>query len=187
MKQTITKVKEMSPKKKRIILFSILIVAILIMGSKFLSGRQPSKSNSSDVQIAKPQKTEIINKEFTFPVTNAINIKFEVSEASLNKQIVVSGQNATAIDGRTFLIVTIKISNNFNQSIKINTRDYVRLSVNGDENTWLAPDIHNDPVEVQAISTKFTRVGFPVNITDKNFVLQIGEIKGNKQKIELKI
>ena len=71
--------------------------------------------------------------------------------------------------------------------IKINTKDFIRLSVNNNQNEWLAPDLHNDPVEVQAISTKNTRLGFPVNESDKNLVLQVGEIEGYKQQISLSL
>ncbi|CAN5281064.1 hypothetical protein BH10PAT1_BH10PAT1_2520 [soil metagenome] len=184
------KVKNINPKYRKYILAVILIIIIIFAGSKILGSK--NKPTTTVATANTPQKSQNINKEFTFPVgTSAtgsvINMNFTVQDASLNNQIVVQGQNATAVKGRTFLIVTLKIANNFNQSIQINTRDYVRLSVNGDENTWLAPDIHNDPVEVQAISTKYTRVGFAVNTTDKKFVLQIGEIKGDKQKITLSL
>ena len=68
----------------------------------------------------------------------------------------------------------------------MNTRDYVRLTVNNGSE-WLAPDIHNDPVEIQAISTKYTRIGFPISDTDKKLKLQIGEINGDKEIVDLKL
>jgi hypothetical protein len=71
------------------------------------------------------------------------------------------------------------------KGIEINSRDYVRLIVDGNTKEMLAPEIHNDPVEAQAISTKYTRVGFPINTSDKNLVLQVGEINGPKQTIKL--
>ncbi len=169
--------------KKHIIL-AVCLIFILVFGFKYIRSRQ-TKPTVQGVTIT--QKSEDLNKEFTFPVSDTIKLKFSLQKAELSNQIVVQGQNATAVPGRTFLIVTIKIVNDSNQTIKMNTRDYVRLSVNGDEGTWLAPDIHNDPVEVQAISTKYTRVGFPVNTSDKNFKLQIGEIKGDKEKIDLNL
>jgi hypothetical protein len=163
---------------KKIALILVILVVIIFIGSRVFAKK--SSTNKPSVQGTSAQKTQTINKDFVFN-----NLKFTVGNASLNNQIVIEGQNATAIAGRTFLIVTLKIANDANQSIQMNTRDYVRLSVNKDESTWLAPDIHNDPVEVQAISTKFTRVGFAINNADNNLVLQIGEIKGDKQKIAL--
>lgn len=175
---------KINPKLRKYIIFAILILVVIFFGSKLLFGRSTPKQNTA---ANTPQKTQTLNKDFSFAVTKDIKIKFILQDASLSNQIVVQGQNATAVAGRTFLIVTLKIVNDSDQSIQINTRDYIRLSVNGKDNEWLAPDVHNDPVEVQAISTKYTRVGFPVNLTDNNFVLQIGEIKGDKQKVPLNL
>ena len=80
----------------------------------------------------------------------------------------------------------MKITNNYDKSVQIPTRDYIRLMVNGSDEK-LAPDIHNDPVEIQAISTKYTRVGFPINETDKDLILQVGEIAGKKQTVKLNL
>ena len=99
----------------------------------------------------------------------------------------VEGKGEKVVKGRIFLFFTIKISNGYTQAIEMNTKDYARLSVNGNFDEWLAPDIHNDPVEVQAISTKYTRLGFPINENDKNLVLRIGEIEGEKQEIPLEL
>ena len=134
-------------------------------------------------------KTDI-NKGFSVPVPNAKGeeigkLKFEIISAEKRKEILVKGQKAKAVDGRVFLIINMKIENELDKSVDINSRNYIRLSVNGNEEEWLAPDIHNDPVEVQAISTKMTRVGFPVNDDDSLLMLQIGDIKDNKEKVLL--
>src|SRR3989344_3040507 len=131
------------------------------------------------------------NKEFLFPLKNdkgeeVAKLKYLIEKAELRDEIVVKGQRAKAIKGRTFLILNLKIANEFNQSIEIKSRDYVRLSVNGNKDEWLAPDIHNAPVEVQAISTKYTRIGFPINDTDHDLVIRVGEINGDKEEIALK-
>lgn len=69
----------------------------------------------------------------------------------------------------------------------MNTRDYVRLIIDGNQEEKLAPDIHNDPVEIQAISTKQTRLGFAIDDNDKSLALQVGEIDGEKEVIELNL
>lgn len=181
--------RKISPKLIKLSLIIVAIFVVLFIGIKIITPKSTPKSSVQGMSTS--QKHEDINKEFTFPVgadpVNQIKMKFVVQSVELNNQIVIQGQPATAVPGRTFLIVNLKITNDFNESININTRDYVRLTVNKNEGELLAPDIHNDPVEVQAISTKYTRVGFPVNTTDNNFVLQIGEIKGDKQKIDLNL
>ncbi|MEK7550731.1 MAG: hypothetical protein AAB535_03020 [Patescibacteria group bacterium] len=150
-----------------------------------------SKSSSSKIQVKSAKATQELNKEFSFPLKNdkgeeVSKIKFVVENTELRDEIIVKGQRATSVAGRTFLILNLKVSNEHNQAIEISTRDYVRLLKNGNTNELLAPDIHNDPVEIQAISTKFTRVGFAINDSDRNLVLRIGEIKGEKQEIEIK-
>ena len=175
------------------ILVLIVVVVIAIIAIRNFAGRQtvsaPQASSDPRVTIEKPIATQTINKTFTFPLKDQSQkvisqITYEVQSVELRDQILVKGQLATAIKGREFLIVNLKITNNFDKDININARDYIRLVVNNSSDK-LAPDIHNDPVEVQAISTKYTRVGFPINDTDKNLTLQVGEISGNKQLIKL--
>ena len=102
----------------------------------------------------------------------------------MRKEIVVKGQKATAVAGRIFLIFNLRLINEGQQKIQVNTRDFLRISANGGQE-WLAPDIHNDPVEAQPISTKYTRLGFPVNEGQKNFQVQVGEINGEKTTFDL--
>lgn len=143
------------------------------------------------VDIKKAKAQHVLNKQFLFPLKDdkgavVSQLKFVVENAELRDEIIVKGKRATAVKGRTFLIVNIKITNDFDRPISINSRDYVRLIVNNSAEK-LAPDIHNDPVEIQAISTKYTRLGFPINDTDKNLAVQIGEISGSKEVIKLNL
>lgn len=172
---------------------SIIVLMVVVGGIFFLFSKPGSKKEPiSDTKVKAATATQDINKEFTFPLKDSegeeVNkIGYEIEKAELRDEIVVKGQKAQAVDGRTFLIISLKITNNHNQAIQMNTRDYVRLSVNGNEEEWLAPDIHNDPVEIQAISVKKTRLGFPINDSDKDLVLQVGEINGDKEKVELNL
>lgn len=170
------------------------IVIVVIVAAFFLFYSNSSSSNNSSSAVSGSTRgTQELNKDFSFPIgtaekdKEAQSLKMVIEKAELVDEIVVKGQKATAVPGRTFLILSIKLTNPSEQNIKMDTRNYIRLSVNKNEGEFLAPDIHNDPVEIQAISTKYTRVGFPVNTTDTDFVLQVGEIKGEKQKIELTI
>ena len=172
------------------ILLAVGLLYVLVKG--FSQGSQVAGTSTAAIQLKDPKGTETIGREFTFPLKDAngnevSQLKYYVEKVEKLDEIIVKGQKATAIKGRTFLIFTIKISNEFNKAIEIDSKDYVRLSVNGNRDEWLAPDIHNDPVLVQAISTKFTRVGFPLNDSDKDLVLRIGEIDGSKEEIPLGI
>jgi hypothetical protein len=178
---------------KNIIIFLIAVAAVVLIAPRLFSEEESQivKNNNTDsIKIKPAQATTDINKTYNFPLKDESGeevgvLEYEITKAELMDELVVQGQKATAVDGRTFLIIGLKVKNDLNQSLEINTKDYIRLSVNGNKENWLAPDIHNDPVKVQAISTKNTRVGFPINDTDKDLVLRIGEIKGEKEEVPI--
>lgn len=128
-----------------------------------------------------------LNKKITISIEDysdgeVTEVEYTLTDYEITNEIVVKGKRATTIAGRVFLIINIQMVNSHNEIIEVNTRDYVRLSVNKND-TWIAPDIHTDPVQVQPVSTKLTRVGFPINDTDKDFSLQLGEEGGEKEII----
>ena len=177
---------------KRYIPYAIIAFFVVLTLYALVKVLKTSGSSTSRVQIQGAKATQDLEKEFSFPLKNLegeeiSKIKFVVERAELRDEIIVKGKRATSVKGRTFLIFNLKITNKHSQSIKMNTRDYLRLSVNGNTSEWLAPDIHNDPVEIQPISTKYTRVGFPINDSDDKLTLMIGEINGQKEEIVLSL
>ncbi len=178
--------KPFSMTKKYLWLFITLSIVVIFIG--FILGRL-SIASPSPTQTPQPVPTEkaTINKTFSFPVKGSdgapvATLAYTITDVAEQNEIILQGEKATAVSGRTFFIVNLKITNPSQQGIQINARDYVRLSTKGN-NEQLAPDIHNDPVMVQAISTKYSRLGFPVNASDKKFVLSVGEINGSKTAI----
>lgn len=171
----------------------ILILAVItLIGVVSIFTGKNQVASGAKLEVADAKASVKVNKEYAYPIRNdqgqEINkLTYKIESADLRDQLVIQGQTSTAVKGRTFLIINLKVTNNYDKPININSRDYVRLSINGDENTWLAPEIHNDPVEVQAHSTKFSRLGFPISETDKKFKLRVGEIDGSKDDIVLNI
>lgn len=170
----------------------VLVLGLGIFGINRLIRAVQNGSTGGDqrIEIQGARATLDVSRDFQFSLRNdkgeeVSKIKYTVESAELRDEIIVKGQRATAVKGRTFLILNLKVANNFNQAIEIYTKNYVRLTRNNNTGELLAPDIHNDPVEVQAISTKLTRVGFPINDTDRNLKLHVGEIAGDKQIVEL--
>ena len=174
------------------VLYALVIVAIL---ASFLFGRIMSGDSalnlSSDnrTEAPKPLATQNLNKEFRFPLKDnsgkqVSSISYLVESANLQNAFIYQGKVAKAVKGRTFLIFDLKITNPYTKTVEINAKDYIRIKVNN-SSEQLAPEIHNDPVQVQARSTKYTRIGLPINDTDKNVVLLIGELQGKKQTIKL--
>ena len=177
-----------------LILFIIVIIVIVVIAVKNTSRQSASAVSGAaapvnQVVVAKPLAVDTLNKSFEFPLRDAngnkvSQFKYEIQSAELDNQIIVKGQLATAVQGRVFLVLNLKITNNYTKSVQLNTRDYVRLIVNNSKDR-LAADIHNDPVDVEAISTKYTRIGFPIDSNFKNLKLEVGEITGPKQTIQL--
>lgn len=171
----------------------LLILIIILMFISFFTGtkanqnvQKPAYESLNAPAIKARQK---LNKEFLFSLRDEkgkkiSDFKYIIETADLQDEIIVKGQRARSIKGKTFLILNLKISNSYNKGIVLNSKDYIRLTANN-KNEMLASDVHNDPVQVQAISTKLTRLGFPISVFDKNLTLHIGEIDGKKETITL--
>jgi hypothetical protein len=185
-----------SPYIPFIIIGVIVIVVAGVLITKAVKNHAPSStlgSSTSQQQanVAKPIAQQTLNKSFDYPLKDATGkvvskFNYEILSAEEDNQVIIKGQMATAVQGKTFLILNLKITNNFDKDVQLNTRDYVRLIVDNSSDK-LAADIHNDPVDVQAISTKYTRIGFPVAMDAKNLKLEVGEIDGPKQSIQLNL
>lgn len=191
---------QLPPRLRNLNLKKVLPIAIVLVAagltifavSRYLSKPRSGITSDGRVIVAGAKASATLSQDFSFPLidskgNNITDIKFVLDSAELRDEIIVKGKRATAIQGRTFLILTVKITNNFTKALEINSKDYFRLITNGKDNDLLAPDIHNDPVVVQPTSTKFTRIGWPINDTDKNIVLMVGEIEGDKTKVELNL
>ncbi len=112
------------------------------------------------------------------------SIGYAILSANKQNQVIIKGQKAYAVSGRTFLIINLKLTNSSSQTIQLNSKDYIRLSI-GNSKELLAADLHNDPIVVQPISTEYTKLGFPVNVDENHFVLHVGQLNGPKTDIPL--
>lgn len=169
------------------------ITILLIVG--FILVKQVSSNNifnfGGDIRgnAPAPVATQILNKEFKFPLLDekgkeVAQISYILVDANLQDAFIYQGKLAKAVKGRTFLIFNLKITNPYSKTLQINAKDYLRVKLN-DSNEQLASEIHNDPVEIQADSTKYTRIGLPINDMDRNIILLIGELNGKKETIKL--
>lgn len=173
------------------VLVAVALLALVSVG-RYLKSTLANNSGvtaEGKVTLATPLANTPIHQNFEFPLLDqdgneVSRIGYYLETAELRDEIIIKGQRARAVNGKAFLTISLKITNSFDQGIDINSRDYIRLSVAG-SSELKAPSIHNDPVEVQAISTKESRVGFAVEQDQKQFTLYIGEIRGEKQVVEL--
>jgi len=182
------KLNKLAPLINPIVLITFLVIAIIafLIGLKVGTSKTPTPAQA---QAPQAQATENINKTFEFPIKDAngkvvANIKYIITSAQLMNNILVQGQPYNAVQGKTFLILNLTLTNNQTQTVQLDTRDYIRLSVNNSDEL-LAADIHNDPVQVLPISTKLTRIGFPIDSNFKSLTLSVGQVQGSKEIIKL--
>lgn len=179
--------------KTKTYLIGIAVIAVVVIGLIVFnpfSRSSAAVAGANKAVIKDAIATLPLNREFKFPLKDDKDavlgeIKYTIENAELRDEIVVKGKRASAVAGRRFLVLNLKVSNETNQNISMNTKDYVRLVLNGNEAEPLSPSIHNDPVVVDAISVKPTRIGFAINESDKDLKIKVGEIKGNKETIDL--
>jgi hypothetical protein len=187
------KIKRPSKKSLGFLLIAFIAIVVLVGGGRIIRGIRFGQGNFEEkVEVKGAIASHDVNREFTFPLIDGSGeevseFKYLIENAEIRDEIIIKGQKATAVKGRTFLIITLKLKNEYNQPANINSKNYVRLSVNGNKEEWLAPNIHNDPVEVQAISTMYTRLGFSIGEEDKDLILRAGEIDGEKEEINLNL
>ena len=167
-------------------IFLIIVAVVSFFAGRFTSpASAPTDSRQQAPTIQAEQK---INKDFNFSVKDQsgheiTKITYQLTTADLQNQIIIQGQRATAVKGKMFLIINFALTNSSNKYIQLTSRDYIRLK--GSNGELIAPDIHNDPIQIQPISTKESRLGFAVNDTQKNFTFSIGEIDGKKTDVEV--
>ncbi|MBI2611220.1 hypothetical protein HYW54_00550 [Candidatus Gottesmanbacteria bacterium] len=173
--------------KKRL-LFPFAIITIILLGGAIIYFGSNSQYKDYRVEIKPAKKVLDLNKKFAFPINDdkgkeITQMKMYFDKVELRDEIIVKGQRALPIKGKTFLVLDIRIRNDYDQALELKARDFVRLSVNKKDDDKLSANIHNDPVTVEPISTKPTRLGFFISEKDENIILYIGELKGDKTKI----
>src|SRR3990167_8505457 len=145
-------------RKQKILLY--IILGLIFLSAAFMAGKYLSLNSSNRITAPAPISTQQLNKSFQFPLKDGegktvAKITYLLENANLQDSFIYQGKVATAVKGRTFLIFNLKITNPYTNTIEVNTKDYIRVKVNG-KDEQLAPEIHNDPVQIQAKSTKYT-------------------------------
>ncbi|MCJ7740273.1 hypothetical protein MUP32_03065 [Candidatus Microgenomates bacterium] len=180
------KVKEFLKTRKKLAIG--LLVIILIIAAV---GYNQNRRATTNVIKSKSIVSEV-DKSFDFAALNnqgkaAFNnkIKLKIASAEKTSQVLVKDQVYTAKNNKLFLIVNLELKNDATVAYNILPGDLVRLSYNGDEDNKYAPDLHNNLVNVAAISTKTDRIGFVIPDDAKDYKLIVGELEGKKETIQV--
>lgn len=179
-------------KKKYTIIGIVAVVVILVIVFLVTRQRTPSLSQQSSTAVlsetTKAKAVANINKTFTFSAVNQAkqkkDVSFTITSVERKDEIKVQGETRKANKNIDFLLVRIEIENTLTERLAIASADLIRLE---DERGKLySPDYHNGNVILDPISVKKDLISFVVDSRAKNFTLQVGELEGEKEKVEVK-
>lgn len=166
------------------------LAVLLVLGGLYLSGfRKANKlSPSGNRQVSSEVTvTANINRQFEFKGINSRSLPKKLTITLVNierkNEIKVQKETRKANKGKDFLLFRIEIQNTHPEKIALVTSNYIRLE--GENGKLFAPDYHNGNVVIDPISTRRDTVVFTVDSSIKSFVFQVGELEGEKQKIEV--
>lgn len=159
------------------ILVVALIAAVLLIGIWAQSGvsqkPQANLNQNFSVQARTTDKVRVRDADLHVTLTNA----------DINNSLLIQGKRATTREGKTFLIIAMEVENEFQVPLYIFPIDLLRLV--RDDGKRVAPSVHQGKVEVRPISIKKSNVGFVIDPSDSEFKLEVGELSGDKQLIEI--
>lgn len=179
-----------------LISFSAIIFLLIDREAAPASKTQSSSSGISVSELSpvptvtKQSSTPIqLDRTYTFDINDRTGTKigdfgYTIKDVQRTKEITIAGRTAQAVGDRELVILNIELKNSGNIPISVAVRNYLRLSVNG-QDKQLAPDYHNDPVDLQPQSVEDVRLGFNIAQSDHSLVLSVGELTGQKDIIKL--
>ncbi len=163
-------------KKLRLPLLALIIVVLALVGYlAFKGGGHPDASINKSFTVSARTSTGIRVRD--------ANLNVKLTDATMANNLLVQSHKATTSKGKTFLIVDMEIENKYDVPLYALPVDLFRLiRADGEK---IAPSVHQGTVEIRPISTKKSNVGFVVDPNGKNFKLEVGELLGTKDVIEI--
>ena len=165
-------------KNFRLLLLITALIAILlglgIWAQQGIGGKRQAKINKElSVQARTRDKIRVSDA----------NLKVNLVNAEIANSLLIQGKRAKTREGKTFLIINMEVENTYAVPLYSFPVDLLRLVREDDKR--IAPSVHQGTVEVRPISTKKSNVGFVVDPNDKDFKLEVGEVSGEKEILEL--
>lgn len=159
-----------------VILVGIAVAAVSAIGNKtpLLDSQGPSIHINKTLTII-PRTKDGRPTDGKMPMT--------ITTANMTDSILVQGQTASARNGKTFLVVYADLQNNYQVALYATPLDLLRLV--RPDGKRIAPSVSQGNVEIRPLSVKTTNVGFVVEPNEKSFTIEVGEIDGPKQAVQI--
>lgn len=179
-------------KFKFIILVILVILVILAVGAFMLfKGNGDDSQSANDAAFVTDGQKAAVNKKFAVPIRNrdggpsGSDLIVNATTFERTDRVLYKGKPLVARNSKDFLVINIEVENSTNNRLTIRPVDFFRLVDEGGKS--YAADIQTDPVKVEAQSNKRTRVIYIISEEQKNLKFLIGEIKGNRETVEVAI
>jgi len=155
------------------IILIILTVGFFLMNALGVTKKSSVIINKEYSVTAKTQDKKLTNGKFTVKITSA----------QFSDSILVQGKKAKPVEGKVFLVVNMEIENTYKVPLYAFPVDLLRFIRN--DGQGFAPSVHQGSVEIRPQSTKKSNVAFVVLPTEKRFKLEVGEVGGIKQTLQI--
>ena len=157
-----------------IILTITILVFLAVWAQSGISQKPTAKINQSfSTQARTEDKIRVRDADLLVTINGA----------DIDNSLLIQGKRARTREGKTFLIINMEVENEFQVPLYIFPVDLLRLV--REDGKKIAPSVHQGTVEIRPISTKKSNVGFVIDPDEKNFKLEIGELSGEKQLLEI--
>ncbi len=166
-------------------------IFLVIIGLLVLAVFYPSLKQRFFPPVPQKQSVEsiLVNRSFEFTAQNKAGeteekLKFTLVSAEKVKQVSRQNVPIRAAEDQEFLVIGLELENETKETLYLYPAELIRLV--DEQGKKFAPDYYNQMAEVLPISVKKDEIAFNVNATQKTFHLQVGEIEGEKETIEIK-
>ena len=181
--------------KRTIYIVLGVILLIVLAGSVFYFTKGRSKSGSqsdtSNQIVSENGVSAALNKKINFPIKdssgkdtgNQLVVNFTNVERS--EKILYKGRPLSPRESKDFIVVNIEIENSTKDRLTVRPADFMRLV--DTQGRQFAADIQTDPIKVEPLSIKRTRIVYIVadNLRDLKFL--IGQINADRETVEVRI
>lgn len=174
------------PKSAWLVLF---LVGLLLVGGFFLLKNKkiyPASQKSFQPfqrKISSERRWEFSPLDRSGQVLAATKITFSLVSGEKTNQIYIKNKPVRTTPENAFLILSLELKNDTSQRVYFYSSDFVRLAT--PEGKKFEADFKNPRFEIAPLSTKKDKLAFLVNGKENNFEIQIGEIAGEKETIDL--
>ena len=176
---------------KKVKIIFVIVCVTVVLGGLFIVGKGKGESKSQSpvvtTTVSEPSAKAEINQTFLVSISNASKVtrevNFTITSVERKGEIRLKDVTRRPASGKDYLLIRIEIQNDHSEKLAIASQDRIRMV--GDQGKLFAPDYHNGAIVVEPLSVKKDLVAYVVDKSTKSFSFMVGDLNGEKQRIEV--